>query len=130
VPPSIRKQVWIGLERQPMAVDGIKGASPLQSEASMAVIAFEDDAFLVLAVVIGHGLDLDPPTVQSLMSSGELTSLCERGENGDAGRYRLTFFYRSRRFQLIIDSSGKILWRSAIDFGERPLPNSLRKPGL
>ena len=105
-------------------------ASRLQSEASLGTIVFEDDTVLVPAVVIGHGLDLDPPTIQSLMSSGELTSLCERGENEDAERYRLTFFYRSRRFQLIIDSSGKILRRSAIDFGERPLPNSLRKPGL
>ena len=96
----------------------------------MAVIAFEDDAFLVPAVVIGHGLDLDPPTVQSLMSSGELTSLCEKGEEEDIGRYRLTFVYKNRRFQLVIDSTGKILQRSVIDFGDRELPAALHKPGI
>ncbi len=64
------------------------------------------------------------------MRSGELTSLCEKGEKEDNGRYRLTFFYMNRRFQLVIDSTGKILQRSMIDFGDKALPPALRKPAI
>ena len=94
------------------------------------MIALEDDAVQIPAAVVAHGLDLETPTVQSLMRSGEVTSLCEKGENEDVGRYRLTFFYKSRRFPLVVDSTGKILQRSVIDFGDRALPVSLHKPGI
>jgi len=80
--------------------------------------------------VIAYGFDLETQMVQSLMRGGELTSLCEKGENEDMGRYRLTFFYKNRRFQLVINSTGKILQRSVIDFGDRALPAALRKPGI
>jgi hypothetical protein len=36
----------------------------------------------------------------------------------------------NRRFQLVIDSTGKILKRSVIDFGDKALPAALRKPGI
>jgi hypothetical protein len=91
---------------------------------------FEGDTVQVPAAIIAHGLDLEASTVLLLMRGGEVTSHCEKGENEDAGRYRLTFFYKSRRFQLVIDSKGKVLRRSKIDFGERALPVSLRKPGI
>ena len=70
------------------------------------MIAFEDDAIQVPAPIIAHRLDLETPTVQSLMRSGEVTSRCEKGENEDAGRYRLTFFHKGRRFQLVIELDG------------------------
>src|SRR6266568_4664752 len=49
------------------------------------------------ASVIAQGLALEPSLVQALMRKGEITSVCERGVNEDAGRYRLTFFHKSRR---------------------------------
>ena len=52
------------------------------------------------ASVIAQGLALEPSRVQAMMRKGEITSLCERGVNEDAGRYRLTFFHKSRRFRL------------------------------
>jgi hypothetical protein len=61
-----------------------------------------------------------------MMRKGEITSLCERGVNEDAGRYRLTFFHKSRRFRLVVDGTGTVIQRSTVDFGDRPLPASIR----
>ena len=113
-----------------MTADTVNPSSSLLDEASATMIAFEDDAVQVPAAVIAYGFELETPMVQSLMRSGELTSLCEKGESEDMGRYRLTFFYKNRRFQLVINSTGKILQRSVIDFGDRALPAALRKPGI
>ena len=113
-----------------MAADAVNRSPSLLDEASATTIAFEGDAVQVPAAVIAHGFDLETPMVQSLMRSRELTSLCEKGENEDIGRYRLTFFYMNRRFQLVIDSTGEILQRSVIDFGDRELPAALHKPGI
>lgn len=80
------------------------------------------------ASVIAQGLALEPSLVQAMMRKGEITSLCERGVNEDAGRYRLTFFHKSRRFRLIIDETGTVIQRSIVDFGDRPLPAAVRNP--
>jgi hypothetical protein len=63
-----------------------------------------------------------------LDARGKITSLCELGIDDDAGRYRLTFFYENARFRLIVDKAGNVVQRSIIDFGDRPLPSSMRKP--
>src|SRR6266480_808526 len=78
------------------------------------------------ASVIAQGLALEPSRVQAMMRKGEITSLCERGVNEDAWRYRLTFFHKSRRFRLIVDGTGTVIQRSIVDFGDRPLPASKR----
>jgi hypothetical protein len=54
------------------------------------------------------------------MREGAITSSCERGIEDDAGRYRLIFFYKSRRLRLIIDEAGRVIQRST-EFGNRPL---------
>lgn len=113
-----------------MTADAANPSLTLLDEASATTIAFEDGTVQVPAAIIACGLDLESPAFQSLMRSGEVTSLCEKGENEDVGRYRLTFFYKNRRFQLVINSTGKILQRSVIDFGDRALPAALRKPGI
>jgi hypothetical protein len=41
------------------------------------------------ASIVAQGLELEPSRVQAMMRKGEITSLCERGMNEDAGRYRL-----------------------------------------
>ena len=95
----------------------------------MAEIGFEGGVIWIEASILGNGLGLDASAVTTLMHDGAITSLCEQGVDQDAGRYRLTFFYRSRRFRLTLDEAGQILQRSTIDFGDRPLPPALRKPG-
>ena len=38
---------------------------------------------------------------------------------------RLTFFYENRPFRLVVDDNA--VQRSTVDFGDRPLPASMRK---
>ena len=96
---------------------------------SVTEIAFQDGAVCIDATVIAQGLGIEAASVQSLMRGGEITSLCEAGADEDAGRHRLTFFGQGRRFRLIVDETGKIIWQSVTDFGDRPLPAALPKTG-
>jgi hypothetical protein len=92
----------------------------------MNKIEIHDGTMHIEASIIALGLELEPSLVQAMMRKGEITSLCERGVNEDAGRYRLTFFHKSRRFRLIVDGTGTVIQRSIINFGDRPLPASVR----
>jgi hypothetical protein len=94
----------------------------------MAVVEFEQGTLSIDATVIGRGLNVEPSLVQGQMREGKITVLCERGVNEDTGCHRLTFFYRNRRFRLIVDEEGNAVQRSTIDFGDQPLPASMRKP--
>lgn len=95
----------------------------------MATIQFDDGEVQVDALIIGKGLDVDPSAVQSLIRDGRITSRHERGEGADAGRSRLTFFLGNRRFRVVVGEAGQIIQRSVVDFGDRALPNALRRPG-
>lgn len=75
-------------------------------------IEFENGTFTVAAAVIAEPLGLDPSSIQSRMRDGRITSLCERGEDEDAGRYRLTFFNGHQRLRLVVDDSGTIVDRT------------------
>ncbi len=88
-----------------------------------------EDGFTIDASLVSELLNVSPSGVQALMRNNEITSLCERGEGEHAGQYRLTFFYKGRRAQLSIDESGQVIRRSIIDFGNRPLPSSMHRPG-
>jgi hypothetical protein len=94
---------------------------------SKGEIEFRDDTFVVDATVIGELLHLPASRVQVLMRSGRITSACERGVDEHAGEFRLSFFYRSRRARLSTDLEGRILRKSAIDFGDRPIPGAPRR---
>jgi hypothetical protein len=83
----------------------------------------------VEASIVAEGLGLPLPQFREQMQAGKITSLSERGTDADLGRHRLTFFSEHRRFRLVVDDSGAILQRSALDFGDAPLPKSVRKPG-
>jgi Family of unknown function (DUF6522) len=83
----------------------------------------------VEASIVAEGLGLGLPQFREQMQAGQITSRSERGTDADLGRHRLTFFSQHRRFRLIVDDSGTILQRSALDFGDAPLPRSVRKPG-
>ncbi len=93
----------------------------------MAVVEFERGTLNIDAAVIGRGLNVEPSLVQLLMREGKITVLSERGVYEDAGRYRLTFFHENRRFRLVVDEEGNAVQRSTVDFGDRPLPTSMRK---
>jgi hypothetical protein len=80
------------------------------------------------AQIIADGFDLEPARIPALMRDGAITSLCECGVDEDAGRYRLTFFHKSRRFRLVFDNTGSLIQRGIIDFGSRPLPAAMHNP--
>jgi hypothetical protein len=94
----------------------------------MKPIEFRDGAVQVDASLIAEGLGITLPLLRQQMRAGEITSLAERGTDADNGRHRLTFFSAHRRFRLVVDAEGAIIQRSALDFGNAPLPKSVRKP--
>lgn len=71
--------------------------------------------FTVDAKIIAEGLELPEHAIARAMSSGAITTRFERGEGEDAGRYRLSFFYRSRTLRLTVDEGGAILSRARFD---------------
>ena len=92
----------------------------------MAIVEFEEGALRIDAAIIGRGLNVEPFLVQVRMREGKITVLCERGVDEDAGRYRMTFFHENRRFRLVVNEEGNAIQRSMVDFGDRPLPTSMR----
>ena len=100
--------------------------SPRPSERA---IEFSDNTFLVDAALVGELLHISPTRVPALMREGHITSACERGIDEHGGEFRLSFFYRNRRARVSTDLAGRILRTSAIDFGERPIPDAMRRPG-
>ena len=95
----------------------------------MKPVEFCDGDLHIDAAVIAEGLGIAVPVLRQQMQAGEITSVSERGLDADLGRHRLTFFSKHRRFRVVVDDSGAILQRSALDFGDSPLPGSVRKPG-
>ena len=84
--------------------------------------------FLVDAELIGELLGIPAARVPILMREGAITSACERGVDDHDGMSRLTFFYRNRRARLSTDAAGRVLRRSVVDFGDRPIPDLLHRP--
>ena len=95
----------------------------------MAMIEFEEGAIQVDVTIIAKGLRIGPSLVQKRMREGKIKTLCERGVDEDKGQHRLTFFSENRRFRLVVDEGGNVIQSSAVDFGDRGLPDSARKPG-
>lgn len=95
----------------------------------MKPIEFENGTVQIDASIVAEGLGLTPSLLRQEMRAGRVTSLAERGLDADSGRHRLTFFSEHRRFRVVVDATGAIIQRSAVDFGEAPVPRSARKPG-
>jgi uncharacterized protein DUF6522 len=104
-------------------------ASLPHSAADNATIKIDDGAIEIDASIVGAGLGLEPQEVLSLMRANAIMSVCEHGVDDDAGRHRLTFFYKGRRLRLIVDDCGRLVRRSTIDFGDRPLPARMHRTG-
>jgi hypothetical protein len=94
----------------------------------MKLVEFADGAVEIDASIVAEGLGIALPRLKEGMRNGTITSISERGIDADQGRHRLTFFTEHRRFRVVVDASGTILQRSAVDFGDLTSPKSLRKP--
>ncbi|WP_245320456.1 DUF6522 family protein [Bradyrhizobium lablabi] len=95
----------------------------------MKPIAFENGTIQIDAAIVAEGLGVAPARLQEEMRAGRITSLAERGVDADLGRHRLTFFAEHRRFRVVVDETGAIVQRSAVDYGNALLPKSVRKRG-
>ena len=95
----------------------------------MKGIEFADGAVEIDASIVAEGLGIALARLKEGMRKGTITSVSERGVDADQGRHRLTFFSEHRRFRVVVDASGTIIQRSAVDFGDATLPKSVRKPG-
>jgi hypothetical protein len=95
----------------------------------MKPVEFENGAVQIDAAIVADGLGLALPRLQREMRAGNITSFAERGIDADFGRHRLTFFSAHRRFRVVVDATGAIIQRSAVDFGDSLLPKSVHKPG-
>jgi hypothetical protein len=82
----------------------------------MTAITFAGGTIEVDPAIVATGLRLDPETLRAMLHSGDVTSLCEKGEGEDAGRYRLTFFSPHRRLRLVVDENGTILTTTSADY--------------
>jgi hypothetical protein len=83
----------------------------------------------VPASVLGKAFGLEAAIIPDLMREGKITSLCEKGEGDDVGRLRLSFFYAGQRLRLIVNGNGQILQQNSVDYGDKPLPAAMRRPG-
>ncbi len=99
-------------------IESPHGSDPLAPSRNR--VELSEDTFLVDAELIGELLRLEAARVPALMREGEITSACERGVDVHAGEFRLTFFYGTRRARLNMDSAGRILRKSVVDFGQNP----------
>ena len=95
----------------------------------MKPVEFENGIVQIDAAVVADGLGIALPVFRKEMQSGRITSVCERGIDADQGRHRITFFSAHRRFRLVVDEGGTIVQRSTLNFGNAPLPASVRKAG-
>ncbi|MGV8985811.1 MAG: DUF6522 family protein [Cypionkella sp.] len=85
------------------------------------MIEFEGGTIQVRAEDVSRGLKLTAEEVMLGIRDGTITSLCEKGQEADAGRYRLTFYSPKRRLRLTCDAQGVILKRSSSDHMRKPL---------
>lgn len=90
-------------------------------------VELNDGEFCIEARLLGDLFKVEPAAIPALMCGGMLTGVCERGVGDDDGKYRLSFFYGSRRVRLNVDAAGAVLQRSVVDFGDQPLPRAMRR---
>lgn len=75
-------------------------------------IDLTESGFVVEAQELASAFGLDPGRVPELLRENRITTRCETGEGEDAGRHRLTFFFRGQALRLTIDAAGTILKRA------------------
>lgn len=87
----------------------------------MNSITFENGTIQVDPAIVAKGLRLDVDALRAALRDGSVTSLCEKGMEQDAGRFRLTFFSPARRLRLIVDEGGAVLQTSTADYARKPV---------
>ncbi|SHN08199.1 DUF6522 family protein [Roseibium suaedae] len=78
------------------------------------------------AETVAAGFGIPAEDVRRLMKAGEITGKLYLGQGEDEGSYAYILFHQNSKLTLILSEDGTVLKRSRINFGDRPLPGSLR----
>ena len=78
-------------------------------ERTIPIALTDAPAIEIDAALIARCLDLSPSEFRSLMASGAIRQLCERGVGVDAGLYRASFYHGNRRVRLVVDADGNLV---------------------
>jgi hypothetical protein len=89
------------------------------TEKSVVKVTIEKGKPTIDARDLGTLLDLAPARVQAEMRSGAITSRFETGVDEDAGRIRLTFFYKGGRVRLTCTEDGEVLSTVRLNTGSK-----------
>lgn len=92
----------------------------------MSGVERDGDRFVLEAQVVARAFGLSPEETRRRMREGQITSLCEAGEEEHAGRWRLTFRHQGRALRLVVDEKGEILNRSTFPIGAPRAPTRAR----
>jgi hypothetical protein len=117
--PDLKKGLRCALMDGPFDRSTVLGRSVMQ-------VDIVDGTFVLDAALISELLDIPAADVAALMRSRAITSVCETGVDADQGTFRLNLFHGARHARLRVVATGRVLQRSIIDFGQRPLPRARR----
>lgn len=92
----------------------------------MSTIGRDGETFVVDAALLSDAFGLDEEQVRQGMREGTITSRSERGEDEDAGRWRLTFHHADRACRLIVDDAGTVLKRTTFPIRSATPPPKVR----
>lgn len=94
----------------------------------MQQVKRDGEDFIVDAELLSEIFAIPPAMVQAQLRDEVMTTMCEAGEDKDAGRWRLTFRNEDKVCRLIVDDAGTILQR--LTFGIRaPVPGGAPSEG-
>ena len=84
------------------------------SQLPFTQVFIGEDQITVEADLLAPKLGLSVEMLKDKMTKGLVTSVAETGQGEDAGRTRLTFFYRAKIWRVVVNSDGTL--------EEAPLP--------
>lgn len=85
-----------------------------------------ETGFQIDAADLAPLLGLAPQDLRRLMREGQVTSICEAGQDEDEGRHRITFRHGPTRVRLTVDMHGEVLLRTRTHVA--PQPGALVEP--
>lgn len=94
----------------------------------MKTVEFENGMVQIDAAIVAEGLGLAPSLLQQDARRPDHERCRARGRRRPRTASPV-LFSKHRRFRVVVDETGAILQRSAVDFGDSVLPKSAHKSG-
>ena len=88
----------------------------------MSGVTKGSDGFEVDAALLSQAFGLSEAEIKTRMHDGRVTTLSERGEGADEGRWRITFYAGTRALRLTVDCDGILLAKSTFPLRARDRP--------